>query len=147
MVDLGNQLGIEDLNAEDINEALEFDDKELTNEDIYEIYEDLKDEEEEDKKPTELTSKQLSEIIQNFQYACDFTRENDPIDDRSSIVIKKVIDDIKCYTEEAKEKLKNKNRQTSLNAVFNFLPSVKAYCRRKDIPLKILLLVENCTCH
>ena len=118
MVDLGNQLGIEDLNAEDINEALEFDDKELTNEDIYEIYEDLKDEEEEDKKPTELTSKQLSEIIQNFQYACDFTRENDPIDDRSSIVIKKVIDDIKCYTEEAKEKLKNKNRQTSLNDFF-----------------------------
>ena len=37
VVDLGNQLGIEDLNAEDINEALEFDDKELTNEDIYEI--------------------------------------------------------------------------------------------------------------
>ena len=29
----------------------------------------------------------------------------------------------------------------------NFLPSVKAYCRRKDIPFKILLLVENCTGH
>ena len=37
MVDLGNQLGIEDLNAEDINEAIEFDGKELTNEDIYYI--------------------------------------------------------------------------------------------------------------
>ena len=59
------------------------------------------EEEDEDKKPTELTSKQLSEIIQNFQYACDFTRENDPIDD--SIVIKNVINDIKCYTEEAKK--------------------------------------------
>ena len=58
--------------------------KELTNEDIYELYEDMKDneEEDEDKKPTELTSKQLSELIQNFQSACDFT-----------------IDDIKCYTE------------------------------------------------
>ena len=69
-------------------------------------------------KPTELTSKLLSEIIQNFQYACDFTRENDPNDERSSFVIKKVIDDIKCYTEEAKEKLKNNNRQTSLNDFF-----------------------------
>ena len=121
MVDLGNQLGIEDLNAEDINEAIEFDDKELTNEDIYELYEDMKndEDEDEDKKPTELTSKQLSELIQNFQYACDFTRENDPNDERSSFVIKKVIDDIKCYTEEAKEKLKNKeNRQTSLNDFF-----------------------------
>ena len=120
MVDLGNQLGIKDLNAEDINEAIEFDNKELTNEDIYELYEDMKEDEEddEDKKPTELTSKQLSELIPNFQYACDFTRENYPNDERSSFVIKKVIDDIKCYTEEVKEKLKNNNRQTSLNDFF-----------------------------
>ena len=40
MVDLGNQLGIEDLNAEDY-EAIEFDDKELTNEDIYGLYENF----------------------------------------------------------------------------------------------------------
>ena len=43
----------------------------------------MKDDEEDDQdkggKPTEFTSKSLSEIIQNFQYACDFTRRNDPI--------------------------------------------------------------------
>ena len=37
VVDLWNQLGIENLNAQDINEAIEFDDKELTNEEIYGI--------------------------------------------------------------------------------------------------------------
>ena len=50
-----------------------------------------------------MSSKLLSEIIQNLRYACDFTRENVPIDERA---------------EEAKEKLKNKNRQTSLNDFF-----------------------------
>ena len=29
----------------------------------------------------------------------------------------------------------------------NFLPSAKANCRRKDIPFKIFLLVDNCTAH
>ena len=29
----------------------------------------------------------------------------------------------------------------------NFIPEVKAYCRRKNIPFKILLLLDNCTAH
>ena len=28
-----------------------------------------------------------------------------------------------------------------------FIPEVKAYCRRKEIPFKILLLLDNCTAH
>jgi hypothetical protein len=28
-----------------------------------------------------------------------------------------------------------------------FIPEVKAYCRRKNIPFKILLLLDNCTAH
>ena len=35
-----------------------------------------------------------------------------------NIASKKVIDDIICYTEEAKEKLENKNRQFLLNDFF-----------------------------
>ena len=53
-------------------------------------------------KPTELTSKLLNEHIQNFQYACDFTKENDPNEVRSSKIIQSVLGDIKSYTEEAK---------------------------------------------
>ena len=29
----------------------------------------------------------------------------------------------------------------------NFIPEVKAYCGRKKIPFKILLLLDNCTAH
>ena len=34
----------------------------------------------------------LTELIQNFEYACNFAKVKDPIDERSSIVIKKIID-------------------------------------------------------
>ena len=72
-------------------------------------------------KPTELTSKLLNEIIQNFQYACDFAKEKDPIEVRSSKIIKNVLDDLKSYSEEAKEKerLKNVSMQSSLNDFFS----------------------------
>ena len=40
-------------------------------------------------------------------YACDFARENDPNEARSLTSIKNVLDGIKSYEEEAKERLKN----------------------------------------
>jgi hypothetical protein len=68
----------------------------------------MKDEkEDEGEKSGEITPKMLTELIQNFEYACDFAKEKDLFDERSSIVIK-----------EAKEKLKMKARQTSLNNFF-----------------------------
>ena len=124
MVDLGQQLGIENLNAEDIIDSLKFDSQDLSNEDLYELREHEKTDddgnEEEAEKPTELTSKLLNEIIQNFQYACDFATEKDPIEVRSSKIIKNVLDDLKSYSVEAKEKerLKNVSRQ-SLNDFFS----------------------------
>ena len=70
-------------------------------------------------KPTELTSKLLNEIIENFQYACDFAKENDPNEVCSSKIIQSVLGDIKSYTEEAKEKLKQKNRQRIIDEYFS----------------------------
>ena len=124
MVDLGQQLGIENLNAEDVIDSLKFDSQDLSNEDLYELREQEKTDddgnEEEAEKPTELTSKLLNEIIQNFQYACDFATEKDPIEVQSSKIIKNVLDDLKSYSVEAKEKerLKNVSRQ-SLNDFFS----------------------------
>jgi hypothetical protein len=120
VVDLGQQLGVDDLNAQDVQEALGFESQNLDNEDLFELKEQLKiDENEVVQKPTELTSKLLNEIIQNFQFACDFAKENDPNEVRSSKVINNVIDDIQSYTEEAKEKLKNSVRQSSMNDFFS----------------------------
>ena len=80
-----------------------------------------KSDEEVEEKPTELTSNQLSELILNFELACDFAKENNPNEARSSKIIKNVLDDIKCYKLEAKEneKMKNPPRQTSVNDFFS----------------------------
>ena len=115
---------MEDLNPEDIEEALKFDEKDLSNEDLFELRNQMKSDEDEDvnddsERPTELTSKLLNEIIENFQYACDFAKENDPNEVRSSKIIQSVLGDIKSYTEEAKEKLKQKNRQRIIDEYFS----------------------------
>ena len=62
---------MEDLNPEDIEEALKFDEKDLSNEDLFELRNQMKSDEDEDvndasERPTELTSKLLNEIIENF---------------------------------------------------------------------------------
>ena len=115
---------MEDLNPEDIEEALKFDEKDLSNEDLFELRNQMKSDEDEDvnddsEKPTELTSKLLKEIIENFQYACDFAKENDPNEVRSSKIIQSVLGDIKSYTEEAKGKLKQNNRQRIIDEYFS----------------------------
>ena len=115
---------MEDLNPEDIEEALKFDEKDLSNEDLFELRNQMKSDEDEDvnddsERPTELTSKLLKEIIENFQYACDFAKENDPNEVRSSKIIQSVLGDIKSYTEEAKEKLKQNNRQRIIDEYFS----------------------------
>ena len=115
---------MEDLNPEDIEEALKFDEKDLSNEDLFELKNQMKSDEDKDvnddsEKPTELTSKLLNEISENFQYACDFAKENDPNEVRSSKIIQSVLGDIKSYTEEAKEKLKQKNRQRIIDEYFS----------------------------
>ena len=45
--------------------------------------------------------------------------ENDPNEVRSSKIIQSVLGDIKSYTEEAKEKLKQKNRQRIIDEYFS----------------------------
>ena len=106
---------MEDLNPEDIEEALKFDEKDLSNEDLFELRNQMKSDEDEDvnddsERPTELTSKLLKEIIENFQYACDFAKENDPNEVRSSKIIQSVLGDIKSYTKEAKRKAETKQQ-------------------------------------
>ena len=70
----------------------------------------------------ELTTKLLNEIIQNFNYACDFARENDPNEARSLTSIKNVLDGIKSYEEEAKERLKNRSRPRQRGLLDFFSP-------------------------
>ena len=52
VVDLGQQLGIEDLNANDITEEIAFECKNLENEDLFALKDRLKSDDEAPEKPT-----------------------------------------------------------------------------------------------
>ena len=119
VVDLGQQLGIEDLNANDITEEIAFECKNLENEDLFALKDQLKSDDEASEKPTELSSKVLDEIIQKFEHACDFAKENDPNGTRSSVIVQKVLDSIVSYKEEAKENLKKKE-EFKQRSMFDF---------------------------
>ena len=94
VVDLGQQIGIENLNSADVIEAINFDHTEFTDRELIELIPENvipdADGEEIVEKPTKLTSILLNKIIENFQYACDFASENDPFEERSSKIIKDI---------------------------------------------------------
>ena len=136
IVNLGNDLGFE-LSAENVKESLEFDEKQLSNEDLIEInqpraFEFQNGEEnpgnlENPKNPAELSYKQLQEILRKGQEFTNFISDLDPIIQTQSKV-KKVIDEsLRCYREEALEKSKKVVKQTKLELfnkkkeTFNFL--------------------------
>ena len=106
------------MNAQDIVDAIAFDHTDFSNEELMELAEFKEDEEDEDqvaKKPTKLTATLLSQIIENFQYACDFSKENDPCEERSSKIISDIQVGIKSYIDESKECLKKQYKQQNIN--------------------------------
>ena len=107
------------MNAQDIVDAIAFDHTDFSNEELLELAEFEPDEEDEDQvaqKPTKLTATLLSQIIENFQYACDFSKENDPFEERSSKIISDIKVGIKSYIDESKENLKKQGKQQNINA-------------------------------
>ena len=106
------------MNAQDIVDAIAFDHSDFSNEELMELAEFKADEEDEDQvaqKPTKLTATLLSQIIENFQYACDFSKENDPCEERSSKIISDIQVGIRSYIDESKENLKKQYKQQNIN--------------------------------
>lgn len=122
IVNLGQQLGV-DLEKDDIKEGLGFDNKDISNEELFEItqaraYEE-DDEEVEDntENPTNITSDQLGLIISKANELCDLVRELDPIAERQSKVQNGIQGLMKSYKDEQKETAK-KHKQTSIGDFF-----------------------------
>ena len=111
VVNLGKNLGFDDLSHEEIKECLTFDQKDISNEDLYElaqptVYEEDKNDNVLPQNPAELSLKQLKEILKKGQDFTEFISELDPILERNSRVKNLIDDSLKCYREEAKEKSK-----------------------------------------
>ena len=95
--------------------------------------------EEEDKIPktnTELTSKQLKEIVRKGQEFTDFIKELDPNVERQSKIVKIIDDCLRCYKEEAKEKFKNDAKQTKVNNFFTKPSSKPSSSTNRKIALE-----------
>ena len=123
-----------DLNGQDIIDAIAFDHTDFSNEELLELAEFKPDEEDEDQvaqKPTKLTATLLNQIIENFQYACDFSKENDPFEERSSKIVSDIQVGIKSYIDESKENLKIQYKQQNIND-FCTLPQKKPDSEEKE---------------
>ena len=121
---LGPDLEI-DLNVQDVKETLEFDERKMSNEDLFEISEPKAFEPEEDLNSeaipgssTELSYKQLQEILKKGQEYVDFIKDLDPILERKCKVTKNIEESLRCYKEEALEKSKNMKKQSKMTNFF-----------------------------
>ena len=120
IVNLGQQLGI-DLETEDIKEGLDFDNKDISNEELLEIdQEKAYDEEEEEmeevvEKPTKITSEQLGTLITKANELCDLVKEFDPIAESKSEVQNGIQELFKRYKVQQNA---NKRKQTNIENFF-----------------------------
>ena len=143
IVKLGNDLDF-NLTAEEVKGCLEFDEKNLENEDIQEIaqsrpYENVdeekkeeKEEEEADENLAELNMKQLNEIIKTSQALSDLVEDLDPMLERQSKIKSGLKDLFKSYKEEAKEKSKKKQKK-----VTDFFLQTPAQNSEQDFELQL----------
>lgn len=123
IVQLANEIGLEEVNEDDVEELLQSHGEELTNEELEEIASQCKlhvpgdadmEEGNEETPKKELTTEFLSNSLATITQIMEQFVENDPDDERSSKVKRGVMSMLSCYHEMLKERRLRK-RQTTLN--------------------------------
>ena len=126
VVNLGVELDIE-LTTQDVKEILVFDERKMSNEDLFEVCEPTEGETESEESndatenPQNLSLKQLKEILKRGQEFTDLINDLDPIHERQVRVIKDIDKALRCYKEEALEKSKivtNLAKQSKVTSFF-----------------------------
>ena len=113
------------MTAEEVQKTLSFDDRERSNEDLFEIAQTRafeakeSDEIQVPENPAELSYKQLREILKKSQDLTESIKELDPIFERQSKITAVIDETLKCYREEALEKSKKVVKQTKLEIFFS----------------------------
>ena len=103
VVEMGRQLGFEELEKEDVDGLLESHGEELSNEDLMHLREQIAAEDASGTikrvPPKALSTKRLSEIFQHINAAIDFMQEDDPNVERSLNVARVLSQGMQCYRE------------------------------------------------
>ena len=124
IVNLGHQVGA-DLEKEDIEEGLMFDNKDLSDELLYELSQDKADVEEVEKPKEKLDDKnisldQLGVILSKANELCDLIKDLDPVNERRLEVENGIQDLIKVYKDEQKslkeKETAKKRKQTDIGS-------------------------------
>ena len=97
------------LEKEDIREGLAFDNKELSNEDLFELeetkaYVEIEEVQEFGDTLIKITSSNIRMILTKANELCDFIREVDPISDRHFNVHNDIRKPMNCYQNEMDER-------------------------------------------
>jgi hypothetical protein len=109
IVELANQLGMDDVDIDNVQELLQSHQTSLTNEELVELEQQLYIEDDDnstdDNVPNrKLTTRVLTENVNKMMDVLDFFTENDADFDRSTAVKRVVVDVISCYRKLLREK-------------------------------------------
>ncbi|XP_019391383.1 PREDICTED: centrosomal protein of 89 kDa isoform X4 [Crocodylus porosus] len=113
IIELGRKIGFDELEPEDIQELIDFNREELSNEDLIQMEQQRSHEEEEDAEEDvqparALTSKGMAEAFKHLEAFLSYFGENDPDMQRSSAVARGVNNKVNCYRLLYNEKKKPK---------------------------------------
>ncbi|XP_066489716.1 tigger transposable element-derived protein 1-like [Tiliqua scincoides] len=130
IVNLANEAGMDEVDAEDVEELLNSHGEELTKEELEEIENQHAAEEEEDEMEgappvRNLTTAMLSEGIAKINEILNIWSENDPDWERSSTVKRGVLADIACYQKMLWERQQRARKSTLDTAFIKQLPVIK----------------------
>lgn len=126
-VDLARMIGLDEVEAEDIQDLIEANKEELTDIDLLEMQQhwkmeerskDVCDDEEIRNKTKVLTTSNINEILNLVDCARNLIKESDPDFERSSLVARSLNDSVNCYKELLLERNKTK-KQLSLDSYFS----------------------------
>lgn len=130
IVKLGHEFSIGFEKEDIIKEDLEWDDKDISDEDLLEIEQARAYEEEQEKEddvmkdPSKMTSKELGMILNKVNELCDLIKEMDPNLERQFKVQKEIKEVVKCYKEESDQNAK-KRKQNSIENFFSKKPTLE----------------------
>ena len=127
IVEMGKELGMEDLNATTVQESLKDNIaiELITAEDLIQADEELNDDDNNDKEddveeiPKEFSYEKISKVLQLINEAGDLLTEHDPDSNRAMRVKRTLMNATQCYRELKEEQQKKRfKKQTTLTSFF-----------------------------
>ena len=122
IVQMGHNLGMNDLDQATVRESVDFQEDDLTVEELLQLDSNQHDNEEDDdiiELPKELKCEQVSKALQNIDEACDLLSENDPDNEQFSEFRRNIQNACSNYREWQKNRKVEITKQAPLTHFFS----------------------------